>query len=573
MVKCFGVTLMNKDIHYVMENQEEIQKKIKSEIKCIINDLDEELEPSLVFISVPYKQDYSQLTTNDIRISNFHEYNRELTVELMRKIASVKKNPENYSFDSYQNIIKDAIKINLKNWDSKLSMSSFIGCPVIVSDFLTFPVVHITHEGYTTVNNFIIDMDIASCESFLSFVINECLKSLDGFLKLKPTFYENAIIKEHHQDIFRVAARKFMMNIMSKENSVNQSIFDHCNTISAIKYERNEVHGKLVITDNIEKIDFILKFKNKMPISEYRAVRKFLEVTTDEMFLICDTIYIYGLGRPQNESLQNIVEINFKSTLSYSVIFNNKNLLDVVDGNPRLPNVSNRDKFYDGVKIVFGNIDDEKIVKLWKMIEEATLQKSGTMIIISKDAVNEAERLSNEYGKIEAVELTSKIIKGVTKIDGSILIDISGVCHAVGIIIDGKACKEEVISRGSRFNSAIRYTNDDKNKNKCLIVVISDDGMVDIVPKLRKRISKNMIESNIYELQQLSTMLNFDFNRYISTMNWFKDNKFYLTEENCTLVNDLKKSILKKFGETEVIYEDFTVDTELNENYFYNEVG
>lgn len=564
---------MDKDINYVIENQEEIQKKINSEIKCIINDLDEELESSLVFIAVPYKQDYSQLTTSDIRISDVHKYNKDLTVDLMRKITSVKNNPEKHSFDSYQNIMKDSIKINLKKWDNKLSMCSFVGNPVMMSDFLTFPVVHIIHEGYSTYNNFMIDMDTASSESFISFVINECLKSLEGCLSSKTTFYENAIIKEHHQDIFRVAARKFLMNIMPKTKSINQSIFDHCNTISAIKYERNEVRGKLVITDNIEKIDFILKFKNKMPISEYRAVRKFLEVTTDEEFLICDTSYIYGLGRPQNGDSQNIVEINFKSNLSYNVVFNNKNLLDVVDGNPRLPNISNRDKFYDGIKIIFGNIADEQIDKLWIMIEEAILQKSGTMIIISKDAVNEAERLSNEYGKIEAVELTSEIIEGVTKIDGSILIDILGVCHAVGVIIDGKACKEEVISRGSRFNSAIRYTNDDNNKNKCLIVVISDDGMVDIVPKLRKRINKNVIESNIYELQQLSIICDFDFNRYISTMNWFEDNKFYLTEENCILINDLKKSILEKFGEVGVSYEDFIVDTELNENYFYNEIS
>lgn len=36
------------------------------------------------------------------------------------------------------------------------------------------------------------------------------------------------------------------------------------------------------------------------------------------------------------------------------------------------------------------------------------------------------------------------------------------------------------MSRGARYNSALKYLNASKGKRKCLIVIISEDGMIDI---------------------------------------------------------------------------------------------
>ena len=86
------------------------------------------------------------------------------------------------------------------------------------------------------------------------------------------------------------------------------------------------------------------------------------------------------------------------------------------------------------------------------------------------------------------------LIKPITAIDGAVMCDFDGVCHAIGVILDGMTIGgsqegsaqgaieskklEEDISRGARYNSAIRY----KNANPCSIIcIVSEDGDVNII--------------------------------------------------------------------------------------------
>jgi DNA integrity scanning protein DisA with diadenylate cyclase activity len=77
--------------------------------------------------------------------------------------------------------------------------------------------------------------------------------------------------------------------------------------------------------------------------------------------------------------------------------------------------------------------------------------------------------------------LNPQIIKKVTAIDGAILIEPSTICHAIGVILDGLASDKGTLSRGARYNSAIRYV--ESSKNPCLVIVVSQDGMKDLVQK------------------------------------------------------------------------------------------
>jgi hypothetical protein len=87
---------------------------------------------------------------------------------------------------------------------------------------------------------------------------------------------------------------------------------------------------------------------------------------------------------------------------------------------------------------------------------------------------------------LENFPLSSKIvdekqIQKLTSIDGSLLLLSNGECHAIGVILDGKATEQEDSSRGARYNSAIRYSQSIKGKINHLIVVISEDGMIDFI--------------------------------------------------------------------------------------------
>ena len=88
----------------------------------------------------------------------------------------------------------------------------------------------------------------------------------------------------------------------------------------------------------------------------------------------------------------------------------------------------------------------------------AVQQKHGTTIVIAENAVEEAKRLSSSSFKIIPFDCM-KMIKHITSIDGAVLIDTDGNCHAIGVILDGKTSETEDISNGARHNSARRYKN------------------------------------------------------------------------------------------------------------------
>ncbi len=117
---------------------------------------------------------------------------------------------------------------------------------------------------------------------------------------------------------------------------------------------------------------------------------------------------------------------------------------------------------------------------------EASNQKHGTIIIISKNAMSETNRLKSQSFRVEPTEITPVVVKEITSIDGAVLIDTECNCYGIGVILDGMATNSGDTSRGARYNSAIRYVETIKNRENfsdCLAIVISEDGYVDLISK------------------------------------------------------------------------------------------
>mgnify|MGYP000379281972 FL=1 len=86
---------------------------------------------------------------------------------------------------------------------------------------------------------------------------------------------------------------------------------------------------------------------------------------------------------------------------------------------------------------------------------------------------------------------TQDIIQRITSIDGAVVCDLAGNCYGLGVIVDGRAYnpntntaygRNKNIGRGARYNSSVTYVEDCKERGiKCLCVVISEDGTVDVV--------------------------------------------------------------------------------------------
>ena len=143
--------------------------------------------------------------------------------------------------------------------------------------------------------------------------------------------------------------------------------------------------------------------------------------------------------------------------------------------------------------------------------------------------------------------LTSKLLKHLTPIDGAILIDPEGTCHAIGTILDGKATPKGDPGRGARFNSAVRYVESSWDKVRCFAVVVSEDGGVDFVPNLRPPIKRSSIDRAIARLESYKSEDRLPVRRYREILDWLDEHRFYLKQADCDLLNELVSELEDRF--------------------------
>lgn len=339
------------------------------------------------------------------------------------------------------------------------------------------------------------------------------------------------IIEGHCDDYLKKLTRSYVAKIQedtrSDKNKSNTNLFDNLNYISVLSYEGITVSGKVLLVKNPsekECLEILVKFKEKIAIDNYRRIRKLLEIADEKLYLIGDSEYFYGFGEFSKinkiDSTEQIFTIYFRGRYYYEINFisviknlkrnveshNNEKkemtittnesfkieehrLLTIMYGNPKFKKSEySSAELKKHLKGVFGDkISSDNIIKLEKIIDSAKEQKHGTMVVITPHAKEEADSLKNQSIPIDKSYLDMELIKKVTSIDGAILLDIEGNCYAIGVILDGLAVTAfGDPGRGARYNSAIRYAQKESMKNNCLIIVISEDGMINIIPELKK---------------------------------------------------------------------------------------
>lgn len=285
---------------------------------------------------------------------------------------------------------------------------------------------------------------------------------------------------------------------------------------------------------------------------------------------------IYGLGKLvelYDHTKEDLFTINFIKHYNWDLIHANHILMKVSYGQPHLPRVKiDKEKFKGDIKRIFKDaINSDNIEQLWELISEAIKQEHGTIVVISEEAENEAERLKSQCIRIKPVEITPLLMQLVASIDGAVLINQKGICHAVGVILDGLASDKCTASRGARYNSAIKYT--EFTYYPCLTVVISEDGLIDLIPDLMPQINRSKIENAISTLRGLDDPEK-DSGNFHKAMSWLDKHRFYLSPEYCDEINKIKKDFedkMTKKGITNLVYPDFRPHGEMNDSYFFEE--
>jgi len=379
------------------------------------------------------------------------------------------------------------------------------------------------------------------------------------------------------EELLRAASLSFMytVSVNGQNGSGLHGLYPACNQISISRYEKSENTGYLIIAKSDHPdIDMTLKLEVPFSIHDYRKTRKLLQLADDEIGVVCNSHEILGLGilkssyQPLSES---IFEIRFKGVHCWDIEHYKKNLLQMRYGNPQIYSESiDKSKVFSDAKRIFSGLTATQFDNLFKLFTAAAKQEKGAMLIVSSAAKEESIRLEKQSICIQPVSLTEDLVLTLTSIDGGVLLDIDGTAYAHGVILDGIVGNNGNAARGSRYNSAITYEEYNRLSKPAMIVVVSEDGSVDIIPSLKPQIKHSEIREVIGILEELNSEEKYERRAFNDTIEWLKNREFYLTEEECKKINKLKAEIEKRDKDTSIriVYEDFSPNAEMSSIYY-----
>jgi hypothetical protein len=275
----------------------------------------------------------------------------------------------------------------------------------------------------------------------------------------------------------------------------------------------------------------------------------------------------YGLGEIRTGNVsEDVFEVAITAHATWELRHGEDTMLRVAYGEAALP----RPMFDE--RLVADTLDrilgpSAQVDGLMVLISAASTAAHGTTLVISAQAATEAERLAGPATMLDPQDLSAELLRRYADMDGAVLIDPSGICHAVGVILDGEAHGRGDPSRGARYNSALRY--EASAAASTVVVVVSEDGGVNLVPVARPRVRRQAVDD---ALTRLEAALDSDDPREFSgSFDAVKALSFYLSEEQCERANDINRAEQERrkgAGVIVIIREEFQPQADMNDSYF-----
>jgi hypothetical protein len=386
-------------------------------------------------------------------------------------------------------VMKNAIRDAVDAHSDPAQVLTYVGRPRLVDHYLVTVVLQLHRPAYNALPH----LERAVIEDIyavpVSLVQTTAEKFIDVCIDLLSTHNLEAMAVQWPDidEMLRTAGIRFMATAEAagRNSQGLYTLFRGANAISSQKYEGEVKPGSLLIARRgHDHVDVQIELPHPVHLGDHRASRKLLQMCSDTISLLADSVQIYGLGTvrdtydPADES---VFEVRFTKHFTWQFCHYGTALMEVAYGEPRFPRpLFDAARFRMTLAQVIPGIAAPVVNRLCERAQEASEQKHGTMLVITPQAAQEAERLRNESTLVAPVALGEATLKPVTEIDGAVLLDDQGVCHAVGVILDGRASPHGTPARGARYNSAIRYV--DGLGAPCVAVIVSEDGTVDLYP-------------------------------------------------------------------------------------------
>jgi DisA bacterial checkpoint controller nucleotide-binding len=409
----------------------------------------------------------------------------------------------------------------------------------------------------------------AAAEDFLEHARQELLKPEPGLRRPRTTA----------EDIIRNAGRRLcedtVVRIHQGLEAGGEDLFNACNTISSLEYEKSAAAGHMVLCQkNHPSLNPAISFPNPRRLSEYRAARKLFQLASGDLSLHSDSEQVLGLVtvREYNESREDLFEMRVLGNNHWELNHAGRTIMRVRYRLPYLPRLSfDESKLRHDLARIFKSITPTDIDRLVALIRTAEQASHGALLIIDENSAEEAKRLRKQGTPIDPCVLTPDVLRHLTTIDGAILLSPEGTCHGIGTILDGVATESGDPGRGARLNSALRYA---ESHWPCLAVVVSEDGGIDFIPNMPPALRRSDIDRAINEIKDLSAATPISRTRYNAALDFLDDHRFYLRQGDCDALNPLVDSIddsLQKQDQIQfrIIRDKFVPNTQLVEELFY----
>jgi hypothetical protein len=482
-------------------NREFILKKLpdfvsyaNSGARALFNRLDVKLDPRVIIVAVPFRKEFETVVTQP----DSSAYDTEWFADVHDVIGAI---PESYqanlAFEAqgvpWQKKVEVKRKLQ-KILNSKLRETGRVGfttTPEFTRGYSVSLVIDVSgvalksHHALAKNTSWGYGATSFIYETIAAFLYS-CLPSLKELGNGRARFR----LSENGDDVLRRAGSHLMKTVKrAVGNGGPENLFRACNVIASLLYEGDEGVGGLIVSGRGHpSLKTALSLLEPVRLSDYRRVRKLLEVASEKFNLLCDASGVYGFGmlneRTYVEAEEDLFTVKFDGHYHWRLTHAGKELMSVRYGLPTLPKeLLGEEEFKAAVKSILRGIDCADLEKLWSLVKEAINQKRGTMIVISDKAAEESRRLRNQSSTVVPTPLTPELLSSLSSIDGAVLIDPHACCHAIGVILDGVASDLGSPARGARYNSAVRYLEYARSQQHlCIAVVISEDGTVDLLP-------------------------------------------------------------------------------------------
>jgi hypothetical protein len=400
-------------------------------------------------------------------------------------------------------------------------------------------------------------------------VIDLLLEEIDGGMRAAEPSPSD--IRRSANDIVYDAAERLLRGCMYRVGGIYLgNPLEEIDAIAMRAYEKEKASGRiLLVRANDPRLEIVDSLQEPAHTSQSRAIRKLLQATDTSTALLVDEGSAYGFGRLQgdvpDEGMESF-EIEIVDHATWELRSGRQILMRSSYRRVSLPGKDfDEPLLRDTLSRVFGDDVDSDLIS--DLVHEASKATHGATLVISERAEAEAERLSGSATLVVPEKLSQLRLRRSSRMDGATLVDPSGTCHAIGVILDGEAQRDGDPSRGARYNSSNRYVK--SAAHAVLAVIVSEDGGVTIVPTPRKRIRRQRVLDALAVLEE--SMTREERGAFGSAFDELSEMMFYLSDAECARVNELAKMVqdaAMEVGGITIVRPTLIANPEMNESFF-----